>query len=197
MSAHSALGAWFERRWSIAKCLPALEPLGGAGLAGEVRRTASFIFVSRSPPHSCQLSSVGGHSVCRVPPSGIASACRPASRSPRTPVARLPEPQASAGRTVFDGALKPPSLGQDTRRRSDRMASGQGVKRRRDSRLSDDAISPGRHRPILHLRDGIGSTSKARRSEEHTSELQSLMRISYAVFCLKNKTKQPKQVNDT
>src|SRR3546814_2318047 len=27
-----------------------------------------------------------------------------------------------------------------------------------------------------------------KRSEEHTSELQSLMRISYAVFCLKNKT---------
>src|SRR3546814_6983465 len=27
-----------------------------------------------------------------------------------------------------------------------------------------------------------------RRSEEHTSELQSLMRISYAVFCLKKKT---------
>src|SRR3546814_7395905 len=29
--------------------------------------------------------------------------------------------------------------------------------------------------------------SSARRSEEHTSELQSLMRISYAVFCLKKK----------
>src|SRR3546814_1942688 len=28
----------------------------------------------------------------------------------------------------------------------------------------------------------------AQRSEEHTSELKSLMRISYAVFCLKNKT---------
>src|SRR3546814_6602858 len=28
-----------------------------------------------------------------------------------------------------------------------------------------------------------------KRSEEHTSELQSLMRISYAVFCLKNKKK--------
>src|SRR3546814_4705080 len=28
------------------------------------------------------------------------------------------------------------------------------------------------------------------RSEEHTSELQSLMRISYAVFCLKKKTKE-------
>src|SRR3546814_2444104 len=33
------------------------------------------------------------------------------------------------------------------------------------------------------------------RSEEHTSELQSLMRISYAVFCLKKKTK--KQENNT
>src|SRR3546814_2388864 len=31
----------------------------------------------------------------------------------------------------------------------------------------------------------------AARSEEHTSELQSLMRISYAVFCLKKKTKNP------
>src|SRR3546814_3611993 len=30
------------------------------------------------------------------------------------------------------------------------------------------------------------------RSEEHTSELQSLMRISYAVFCLKKKTKKQK-----
>src|SRR3546814_10232291 len=34
------------------------------------------------------------------------------------------------------------------------------------------------------------------RSEEHTSELQSLMRISYAVFCLKKK-KKTKQINDT
>src|SRR3546814_1111833 len=32
--------------------------------------------------------------------------------------------------------------------------------------------------------------SCGRRSEEHTSELQSLMRISYAVFCLKKKTKK-------
>src|SRR3546814_4265135 len=31
---------------------------------------------------------------------------------------------------------------------------------------------------------------RTRRSEEHTSELQSLMRISYAVFCLKKKTLQ-------
>src|SRR3546814_1468191 len=35
------------------------------------------------------------------------------------------------------------------------------------------------------------ATPPARRSEEHTSELQSLMRISYAVFCLKKKEAQP------
>src|SRR3546814_1373255 len=33
------------------------------------------------------------------------------------------------------------------------------------------------------------------RSEEHTSELQSLMRISYAVFCLKQKTKKTHRVS--
>src|SRR3546814_8104412 len=33
------------------------------------------------------------------------------------------------------------------------------------------------------------------RSEEHTSELQSLMRISYAVFCLKKKTQNSKDHN--
>src|SRR3546814_9366599 len=38
-------------------------------------------------------------------------------------------------------------------------------------------------------------TDKVDRSEEHTSELQSLMRISYAVFCLKKKKKQTKKQN--
>ena len=35
------------------------------------------------------------------------------------------------------------------------------------------------------LMDEVERVSKAHRSEEHTSELQSLRRISYAVFCLK------------
>src|SRR3546814_6006299 len=35
------------------------------------------------------------------------------------------------------------------------------------------------------------------RSEEHTSELQSLMRISYAVFCLKKKKKQMNTIHST
>src|SRR3546814_9988556 len=37
---------------------------------------------------------------------------------------------------------------------------------------------------------GVGAIDMFVRSEEHTSELQSLMRISYAVFCLKNKKKR-------
>src|SRR3546814_7994481 len=41
---------------------------------------------------------------------------------------------------------------------------------------------------------GLGGSPRrqAPRSEEHTSELQSLMRISYAVFCLKKKTNNNK-----
>src|SRR3546814_1450739 len=38
-----------------------------------------------------------------------------------------------------------------------------------------------------HPDRGLGRGDRAARSEEHTSELQSLLRISYAVFCLKHK----------
>src|SRR3546814_7317421 len=40
----------------------------------------------------------------------------------------------------------------------------------------------------------VVALSTRRRSEEHTSELQSLMRISYAVFCLKKKTNNNKLI---
>src|SRR3546814_1254742 len=43
---------------------------------------------------------------------------------------------------------------------------------------------------ILLGRIGDHASDRHRRSEEHTSELQSLMRISYAVFCLKKKNTQ-------
>src|SRR3546814_19335750 len=46
--------------------------------------------------------------------------------------------------------------------------------------------------PQRHAR-GCHHLCAARRSEEHTSELQSLMRISYAVFCLKKKTTPTKK----
>src|SRR3546814_2523200 len=49
-------------------------------------------------------------------------------------------------------------------------------------RWKDTRLSHGNLRPIL-----LCAAAPRSRSEEHTSELQSLMRISYAVFCLKKK----------
>src|SRR3546814_3941049 len=50
--------------------------------------------------------------------------------------------------------------------------------------------------PREHLRLVLERANLVVRSEEHTSELQSLMRISYAVFCLKKKTQiQTTQLN--
>src|SRR3546814_6383528 len=40
------------------------------------------------------------------------------------------------------------------------------------------------------------SVGPSQRSEEHTSELQSLMRISYAVFCLKKKQRNKQQITE-
>src|SRR3546814_4996152 len=61
----------------------------------------------------------------------------------------------------------------------------------RPRRLSDPAIAFGAS-GMRTIRCGL-STS---RSEEHTSELQSLMRISYAVFCLKQKNKTDRTLDD-
>src|SRR3546814_9132858 len=70
--------------------------------------------------------------------------------------------------------------------------------RRQDHRLAADILQ--RQRPLQGVKMARGdilvgdnhrkAPVQQRRSEEHTSELQSLMRISYAVFCLKkNKTR--------
>src|SRR3546814_4922844 len=65
----------------------------------------------------------------------------------------------------------------------DRKSDGFG-----DKRQSHD--KPGQHiRPDVAEPFGFEGSYEIR-SEEHTSELQSLMRISYAVFCLKNKKKK-------
>src|SRR3546814_1538909 len=57
----------------------------------------------------------------------------------------------------------------------------------------DDAAG---HGPALGLHDGCRRRCERRRSEEHTSELQSLMRISYAVFCLKKKNTRQRIKNN-
>src|SRR3546814_1138393 len=62
-----------------------------------------------------------------------------------------------------------------------------------DKGITEDSMDKGNdddrhHSARTHRVVSIGhSATKLLRSEEHTSELQSLMRISYAVFCLKKK----------
>src|SRR3546814_4323115 len=50
---------------------------------------------------------------------------------------------------------------------------------------ADDVVERAERIVLAELHHGVGPL--VARSEEHTSELQSLMRISYAVFCLKKK----------
>src|SRR3546814_5434449 len=52
--------------------------------------------------------------------------------------------------------------------------------------LAGDLVGP----VVRHVAVRAGGAHARTRSEEHTSELQSLMRISYAVFCLKKKKKR-------
>src|SRR3546814_5223886 len=77
---------------------------------------------------------------------------------------------------------------------ADRGAADRGaVDRGAVNRIIDEGTN---HSQVMqtaqYLSDMIGArlTNSPARSEEHTSELQSLMRLSYAVFCLKKKTTQ-------
>src|SRR3546814_8100361 len=68
------------------------------------------------------------------------------------------------------------------------------VRRQGRARAGWRARAPPRR--VVARRPTIGSAGAWRglaRSEEHTSELQSLMRISYAVFCLKNKNRRRRE----
>src|SRR6187397_3731359 len=58
-------------------------------------------------------------------------------------------------------------------------------------RIAQELISTGK---AVHASLGVNTRSVTDRSEEHTSELQSLYTISYAVFCLKKK-KTPQTTN--
>src|SRR3546814_1107995 len=91
-----------------------------------------------------------------------------------------------------------------TRRYGRRCRSADGGARRghRARALSRRALPDGRPRerggpPAGKQEAPAGGQRPAPRSEEHTSELQSLMRISYAVFCLKKKKTTNKVLTQT
>src|SRR3546814_5547316 len=56
-----------------------------------------------------------------------------------------------------------------------------------DDRESQAGAAEAARPPAVDAVEPLGEARDMLRSEEHTSELQSLMRISYAVFCLKKK----------
>src|SRR3546814_2920939 len=115
---------------------------------------------------------------------------------------------AGGGGSAGIGPVRPPAGGGGWRRRSEKdrirqhrhhqcapdraqgTGGGNAAARRRQGR-GDRAARP----PFFRERNCArgdrrvpGPSLSGLRSEEHTSELQSLMRISYAVFCLKKKT---------
>src|SRR3546814_4860229 len=75
-------------------------------------------------------------------------------------------------------------------------STGPCAARRRPVR-STCAAAPGRTAGGTSARTTRPRPSRRTRSEEHTSELPSLMRISYAVFCLKKKTQNQKDTYTT
>src|SRR3546814_10308138 len=68
------------------------------------------------------------------------------------------------------------------------MAAGPSLKRRALGGIYSSRFRGARRAIVLTRLVHHAPNVRSNRSEEHTSELQSLMRISYAVFCLKKKT---------
>src|SRR3546814_2964103 len=94
-----------------------------------------------------------------------------------TPLIRLKHASESTGCEIYGKA--------------EFMNPGGSVKDRAALFIVQDAIRRGALKPGGTIVEGTaGNTGIGLRSEEHTSDLKSLMRISNAVLCLKNKTIQ-------
>src|SRR3546814_4146492 len=96
-------------------------------------------------------------------------------------------PYTTLFRSEDDHRERDDDEGQDHEARDDARHDD---RRHRRSGLGQDLGSDGAHEAIRSA--GSAQRVVMSRSEEHTSELQSLMRISYAVFCLKKKNRTKK-----
>src|SRR3546814_943395 len=150
------------------------------------------------------FSSRRRHTRCALV-TGVQTCALPIWRSARRPAVG---PDIRLGRPRVDGAddadarfaLRFPVGGPaqahrmvrlDGRRRTRAKGRTQGTAARgarRGVRLFPETVD-GKGEPAADPRPPVDDApQRGDRSEEHTSELQSLMRISYAVFCLKKKT---------
>src|SRR3546814_6902025 len=122
------------------------------------------------------------------------------------------DPPASAAQTVTQGLVKLRGAAKEKRAALRSLIRSEEVKsalvfcnRKRDvdivyrslerhgfsvAALHGDMAQPVRMETLQSFKDAKVQILVCSRSEEHTSELQSLMRISYAVFCLKKKKKK-------
>src|SRR3546814_7832693 len=90
--------------------------------------------------------------------------------------------------------IRPAAIGERAHQPVDHLGGGVRVGGDRDQERGERARQAGEHSAgedeadrALRAPGKRGEQRHRARSEEHTSELQSLMRISYAVFCLKKK----------
>src|SRR3546814_6856928 len=95
--------------------------------------------------------------------------------------------------TTLFRSVQPAARGNSRARDASRHQVAGGLARDHET----VARSQARRRGSCGAETGMGQPSgrarlRRQRSEEHTSELQSLMRISYAVFCLKKKNRKKK-----
>src|SRR3546814_6168859 len=133
-----------------------------------------FFFVSRSSRHTrCAL--VTGVQTCALPIWRFGSQCCVASVDAR---------RVSEGWEVFTHGGRR-ATGIDAVAHARRLAE-LGAGELLVTSMDRDGTRDGYDLDLI--RTIADSVSVPVRSEEHTSELQSLMRISYAVFCLKKKT---------
>src|SRR3546814_10320416 len=112
-------------------------------------------------------------------------------------------PRSTRTDTLFPYTTRFRSLAELVGGHFERAGADRGLAVLRVAHLRQGAAADDGHGPPTRPFEGLGQERGLRRlqlepdsvridllrSEEHTSELQSLMRISYAVFCLKKKTK--------
>src|SRR3546814_2069991 len=106
-------------------------------------------------------------------------------RPPKSTRTDTPFPYTTRFRFLFEGASGDPAV---VGAEMDRIAAEREASQPLRSRTGGSTFkNPDGHK-AWQLVDAAGCRGLRKRSEEHTSELQSLMRISYAVFCLKKTT---------
>src|SRR3546814_6543126 len=124
----------------------------------------------RRPPRSTRTDTLFPYTTLFRSGGGVASSQKTTLPGP------LPTPESVAQMLEFQG------LSALSRFRHDPSPQVKPPEPRSREMITGDPCRPATQKPI-------GEQLRRPRSEEHTSELQSLMRISYAVFCLKKKKK--------